>query len=136
MLRKRHLAGEISEPTLLELLDVCRNELIKLLEEGAAMAGKGWGEQARTARTCQRILKLEAEPMEPTNHAAERALRPLVTQRKVLYGTQSERGSRFQERMHSVLATCKQQGKSAVDVCVRALQAHFGAGDVPVLSPG
>ena len=144
VLRKRHLAGEISESTLLERLDVCRNELIELLEEGAAMAGKGCGEQARTARTCQRILKLETalwrfletEPMEPTNNAAERALRPLVTQRKVLYGTQSERGSRFQERMHSVLATCKQQGKSAVDVCVQALQAYFGAGDVPVLWPG
>ena len=107
------------------------------------MAGKGCGEQARTAR-CQRILKLEtalwrfleAEPMEPTNNAAERALRPLVTQRKVLYGTQSERGSRFQARMHSVLETCKQQGKSAVDVCMQALQAYFGAGDVPVLWPG
>ncbi len=59
VLRKRHLAGEISESTLLERLDVCRNELIKLLEEGAAMAEKGCGEKARTARTCQRILKLE-----------------------------------------------------------------------------
>ncbi len=38
--------------------------------------------------------------------------------------------------MHSVLATCKQQGKSAVAVCAQALQAYFGAGDVPVLWPG
>ena len=34
------------------------NEWIERLEEGAAMTGKGCGEQARTAR-CQRILKLE-----------------------------------------------------------------------------
>jgi hypothetical protein len=56
VLRKHYLAGEISASTLLERLDVCRNELIALLEEGAAMAGKGCGEQVRTAR-CQRIRK-------------------------------------------------------------------------------
>ena len=45
--------------TLRARLDVCRNELSELLEERAAMVGKGCGEKARTARTCQRILKLE-----------------------------------------------------------------------------
>ena len=73
--------------------------------------------------------------MEPTHNATDRALRPLVTERKVRDGTQSERGSRFQARLYSVLATCKQQGKRAVDVCAQALQAHFGAGNVPVLLP-
>ena len=48
-------------------------------------------------------------------------LRALVTQR---------------QQGHSVLTTCKQQDKSAVDVWARSLQAHFGAGDVPVLLPG
>lgn len=46
--------------------------------------------------------------VEPTNNAAERALRPAVLWRKGCYGTQSAGGSRFVERMLTVSATCQQ----------------------------
>ena len=142
--RARYLSGELAQTEFFKEMDRLRNELIELLESGVQLTGARRSENARTARTCQNLLKLETAlwrfvetaGMEPTNNAAERALRPLVTQRKVLYGTQSERGSRFQERMHSVIATCKQQGKSAVDICTQSLQAYFGHGQIPSLLPG
>jgi hypothetical protein len=42
------------------------------------------------------------------------------------------------EPFSSAAAFCagKQQGKSAVDLCVQTLQAYFGAGEVPLLLPG
>ena len=62
--------------------------------------------------------------MEPTNNAAERALRPAVLWRKGSYGTQSEAGSRFVERLLTVSATCTQQGRPVraylTEVCTAA----------------
>ena len=56
--------------------------------------------------------------------AAERALRPAVLWRKGSFGTQSDGGARFVERLLTVTATCKQQGRSALDyltaVCTAA----------------
>ena len=49
------------------------------------------------------------EGVEPTNNAAERALRPAVLWRKRCFGTQSSAGSCFVERMLTVIATCRQQ---------------------------
>ncbi len=47
--------------------------------------------------------------VEPTNNAAERALRPAVLWRKGSFGTQSDDGNRFVARLLSVAATCRQQ---------------------------
>ena len=55
---------------------------------------------------------LEARRIEPTNNAAERALRGLVLHRRVTQGTRGEAGRRWWERGWSALATLRQQGKS------------------------
>ena len=47
--------------------------------------------------------------VEPTNNAAERALRPAVLWRKGSFGTQSDAGNLFVARLLSVAATCRQQ---------------------------
>ena len=52
---------------------------------------------AKTVRTCQQLLQvadglwtfLEIEGVDPTNNAAERALRQSVIQRKISHGVQS-----------------------------------------------
>ncbi len=61
--------------------------------------------------------------VEPNNNATERALRPAVLWRKGSFGTQSEDGSRFVERIMTVAATCKQQGRSLLDFLVAATTA-------------
>ena len=47
--------------------------------------------------------------VEPTNNAAERALRPAVLWRKGCFGTQSDGGNQFVTRLLSVAATCRHQ---------------------------
>ena len=58
--------------------------------------------------------------VEPTNNAAERAIRPAVLWRKGCFGTDSERGSRFVERLLTVVASLKQQGRDLLDFLVAA----------------
>jgi len=49
-----------------------------------------------------------ATSAEPTNNAAERALRGAVLWRKISFGTDSEHGSRFIERILTVVTTLRQ----------------------------
>ncbi|MBD2548327.1 IS66 family transposase [Microcystis elabens FACHB-917] len=74
---------------------------------------------ASTVRTCQKLLKvadalwtfLETEGIEPTNNAAERALRPAVIQRKVSHGDQSRQGGICRSRLLTVTTSLRQQGR-------------------------
>lgn len=73
--------------------------------------------------------------VEPTNNAAERALRPAVLWRKGSFGTQSESGARFVERLLTVIATCKQHGRSVLDYLVAVCTATRLGQPVPPLIP-
>ncbi len=61
--------------------------------------------------------------VEPTNNAAERALRPAVLWRKGSFGSESAAGSRFAERLLTVVATCRQQGRRLLDFLVAVGEA-------------
>lgn len=58
---------------------------------------------------------LDEEGIEPTNNAAERALRALVILRKLCYGNRSDDGCRFIERAFSVLQTLLDQDVDVVE---------------------
>ena len=73
--------------------------------------------------------------VEPTNNDAERALRHGVIYRKLSGGTDSESGSRFVERMLSVVATCRQQEVSVREYLTRCYQAHLDGKAAPSLLP-
>ena len=100
-----------------------RAEVRALLDRGTGCAC------ARTATVCRELLGVESSlwtfagrgGVEPTNNAAERAVRHAVCWRKTSYGTDSERGSRFVERILTVVATCRQQGRGVLDFLVQAL---------------
>ena len=78
---------------------------------------------------------MRVEGVEPTNNAAERALRPAVLWRKGSFGSASERGSRFVERILTVAATCRQQGRNVLDYLVAACEAHARGELAPSLLP-
>ena len=98
---------------------------------------------ARTAETCRRLLS--ADPnlwrfvsvpgLEPTNNSAERALRHPVLWRRNSHGTQSDEGSRFVERILTVVETCRQQQRPVFDFVRDALLAYRTGQPAPSLLP-
>ena len=78
-------------------------------------------------------LHARFEGVEPTNNAAERALRHAVIWRRISGGTDSEAGSRFVERMLSVVATCRQQKRGVLEYLTRCHRARLLGKEVPSL---
>jgi transposase len=73
--------------------------------------------------------------IEPTNHAAERVLRHAVLWRKRSGGTDSEAGSRFVERMLSVVATARQQHRNVLELLTACCRARLDGSVAPSLLP-
>lgn len=107
-----------------------RRDVRRLLRDGL-VCGRG-----EVEGTCKELLALEpamwafvrVPGVEPTNNMSERAIRPAVPRRKISFGTHSEDGSRFVERMLTVAATLKQQGRGVFEYvaesCERELWGH------------
>jgi transposase len=89
------------------------------------------------------LLKLEPAPwrcvtitgVEPTNNVPERALRPVVLWRKDSFGSDSEAGSRFAERLLTVVASCRQQSRPLLDFLVAVADAALRGSQSPSLLP-
>lgn len=76
---------------------------------------------------------LTHEGVEPTNNAAERALRPAVQWRKISFGNQSSQGERFTEHILTVTRTCQLQGRNAFHFLSRLMEASFLGNQGPSL---
>jgi transposase len=96
---------------------------------------------AKTAATCRELLEgeehlwtfLRVAGVDPTNNAAERALRHAVIWRRLSYATESGSGSLFVERMLSVVATCRQQGRDVLDYLIACQEARLLGHPAPSL---
>jgi len=75
------------------------------------------------------------EGIEPTNNAAERALRRGVLWRKRSFGSQSDRGLRFTERILTTVTTLRQQQRNVWDFLAFACQAQHPGLPAPSLLP-
>ena len=109
----------------------------ELLREGTGVSPD------KTRRTCQNLLKLEAalwtfvwvEGVEPTNNSAERPLRRPVLWRRRRFGTQSEAGSQFVERVLTAVTTLRQQKRDVLDYLTEACAAAIRGQTPPSLLP-
>src|SRR5215213_9815247 len=129
--------GDLGRAQLQTAIRPVRQKVKEVLEAGAQAGHK------KTRNTCGNILKVErslwafvrAEGVEPTNNAAERALRRAVLWRKKSFGTQSAEGSRFVERILTAVTTLRQQGRDVLayltDACRAALGGEVLRGLVP-----
>ena len=79
---------------------------------------------------------VDVEGVEPTNNAAEQALRHAVIWRKLSFGTQSAHGSRFVERMLTVIETCRRQKRNAFAWLADTVAAHQHGLPTPSLLSG
>jgi transposase len=106
-------------------------------------AGAG-GACAKTAGTCRELLAIEPalwtfvriEGVEPTNNAAEWALRHAVLWRKTSHGTESAAGSRFVENILTIVATCRQQQRSVLEFLTNCCENYLTGTRAPSLLPG
>ena len=85
------------------------------------------------ARRARLWTFVDVEGVEPTNNASERALRPAAIWRKLSFGTQSERGSRFVETILTVAETCRRQSRNIFKQIHQADKAHFANQRTPSL---
>jgi hypothetical protein len=73
--------------------------------------------------------------VEPTNNAAERALRPAVIWRRTSLGTQSAEGSQFVARMLTVVLTLRSQQRNVLAYLTTACAAARQGLPAPSLLP-
>ena len=73
------------------------------------------------------------EGVEPTNNAAERALRTAVQWRKIMFGTRSEQGERAVARLLTIVQTCQRQELNALVYLTATIAAHRRRQAVPSL---
>jgi hypothetical protein len=98
---------------------------------------------AKTVRTCRQLLKVEpamwlfvtTEGVEPTNNAAERAIRPAVIWRRTSFGSQTQAGSAFVSRMLTVVTTLKSQQRNVLEFITHAVVAARFGQPAPCLLP-
>jgi transposase len=98
----------------------------QLLRKAAPRAEK------KTAGMAREILKWEkclwtfvdVPGLEPTNNFGERCIRHAVMYRKTSFGTQSEEGSRFVERIFTATTTLNPQGRDVLTFLTDTLAAH------------
>ena len=134
------------------LVPEIRNSLKSSLQEAAdcEIGSKEKTPLAKTVRTCEpvavdgfpgisklanpqgrQLLKVEpalwlfvtVEGVEPTNNAAERAIRPAVIWRRTSFGSQTQTGSAFVARMLTVVTTLKSQHRNVLDFMTVATSA-------------
>lgn len=76
---------------------------------------------------------VDREGVEPTNNHAEQELRAFVLWRKRSFGTQSERGNRFAERVMTVAHTARKQNKNVLAFLSACCEAHLDDRPAPSL---
>jgi transposase len=127
--------GTMSRRTFRRLMQPIRQRVDALLLRGYY--------NAHTYGFCKELVEhgehlwtfVDSEGIQPTNNAAEQALRHAVIWRKLSFGTQSASGSRFVERLLTVIETCRRQSRNVYSWLVESVQAHIQQQPTPSLLP-
>ena len=133
-MRQRVRDGTLQGETFQRRMPKLQKRVESLLKKGAHFDGKLGGK-------CREILKhkkylwtfVRDQRVEPTNNSAERIVRQGVLWRKSSFGTQSERGARYVERVLTVCATCRLQGRSVIKYLRNVCHCHLNGLPVPLL---
>lgn len=117
-------------------LDPLETRLNRVLLEG-----EFWGTDPKVARFCANVLALEpalwtfarVDGVEPTNNHQERLLRRAVLWRKRSFGSWSDAGCRFAERLLTVVQTLRLQDRRVLDYLRATIDAHRAGRPTPQL---
>src|SRR5450759_1267681 len=127
--------GELDRSALQTAMQPVQTQLRQLLEAGQALP------LHKVRAFCDELLHLwpalwnflATEGVEPTNNAAERALRPAVLWRKGCFGTQSKGGDVFVARILTIVTTCRQQDRQVLTFLTDSVRAYWNKHTAPVL---
>jgi len=135
-LRKRVRDGTLLWATFQHRMEPLMKRVETLLEKGAD-SGEPLSGQCRRIFNQREYLWtfVRNARVEPTNNLAERIVRQAVLWRKGSFGTQSDRGARYAERILSVCATCRLQGRSIIEYLREACHCHLDDLPAPSLLP-
>jgi transposase len=130
-------AGQLSRPRLQKAMKPLRAAVSQALQQGQQCGC------SKTAGTCQELLGhegwlwtfVDALGVEPTNNEGERAERHGVLLRKTSGGTDSAPGSRFVERVLTVVDSCRRQGRKVLDYLSACIASWRQDRDPPSLLP-
>ena len=131
-------AGTVDRARLRELLAPLERRLGKTLLQGA------FGDDATVAKFCENLIVLEpalwtfakVDGVEPTNNHMERLMRLAVLWRRRSFGSNSEVGCRFVERILTVVQTCRLRNRKVLDFLTATLTAHRTTQSAPSLLLG
>lgn len=137
--------GTLSRNDFAQLIKEIRHQIITLLQQAAdySIGSKEKTPLAKTVRTCRQLLSVESAMwlfattpgLEPTNNAAERAIRPAVIWRRTSFGSQTQAGSMFVARMLTVVTTLKSQQRNILEFITTAVANNREGKSAPSLLP-
>ncbi len=130
-----HKSGELTKATFLAWMRPVRTGFEALLERAAN------ADIARLSGSCANMLghKLalwtftESAGVSPTNNHAERELRAFVLWRKRSFGTQSDRGNLYAERVMTIAHTARKQNCDVLGFLTDCCRARADGTDTPSL---
>lgn len=134
----QYKASIINFITFTKAIELVQKNVARCLQKAVNYSHK------QTANTCKNLLKsfdalwtfTYTDEIEPTNNHAERQIRPYVIYRKLSFGTQSARGTKFLERIMSVVSTCKQQLLNPIEFIKATIVNHNKNIEPPLLLYG
>jgi transposase len=129
----RFRTGELDRAGVQAAMAPVQTQMRALLERGSDLSPP--------RALCQDLLALwpalwtfvTVPGIEPTNNAAEQALRPAVLWRKGCFGAHSDAGNLFVARILTVAATCRQQQRHLLTFLADAVRAHRASLPAPTL---
>jgi transposase len=127
--------GTLARATFVAWMRPVRDGLEQVLERAVAADIK------RLSGSCKNLLEhrlalwtfVDHDGVEPTNNHAERELRAFVLWRKRSFGSQSERGNRFAERLMTVVHTARKQNRDVLGFLTACCEAARNGSQAPSL---
>lgn len=129
--------GPLSSDAFYKRIKPIRARMMRWFREGVKCGEK------KTVGACNDLIThfpamwtfIYEDGVAPTNNYAEQIIRKPVLWRKGSFGTQSSEGSRFAERILTVVETCRIQARCAFTFLMETLQATLVGGKLPSLIP-
>lgn len=132
---KRFKSAELTRVEVQEATKIFIQNINDALTVGASAEQIGRKSRALCCDLLNRFSALwtflEQKNVEPTNNLAERGLRPFVIARKLSNGSQSEWGTKFSERIMTVVCTLKQRAENVFEYLTKVFRSRLQSGPAP-----